>query len=140
MPGREPSKYWKEIGLDPPSIFPAKEIWLHTPGDDDEVLDDLLHNYDNRQSMVFVRGEPSRPLSGALPKVLRQLKIPDERQTLSAFNIRSSVLSMKIPEVISARYPPDSAENTVEVNITPRGAVVDLHFDPLSHGITGWLY
>ncbi|KAK7928561.1 hypothetical protein PG985_005559 [Apiospora marii] len=116
-------------------MIPEAECWKNKPSYED-YLNDLLHDFSKESTKVYQRSDPRRPLDNApFVRVLAQLSSPDAVTASYATNMNSSLAQMQIPERLAAPLYFDEDRHTT-TNITPKFVFIDLHIDPLSHGIT----
>jgi hypothetical protein len=128
LPAPEAVYLWQDLFQDAPALYPASECWVKKPAYDD-LLNELVHEFDKRETKVYVRGRPYFPCDDApFIKVLQQLRDPDASSTYYATNMSTCVAQMRMPERFIGTHP-YYMDNIIltSINVTPKYTFVDLH-------------
>ncbi|KAF7515233.1 hypothetical protein G7054_g14683 [Neopestalotiopsis clavispora] len=137
LPASEAVRLWQDLFHDGPALYPASECWVKKPAYDD-LLNELVHEFDKRETKVYVRGRPHFPCEDApFIKVLQQLQDPDASLTYYATNMSTRVAQMRMPERFIGTHPYYMDNDIVtSINVTPKYTFVDLHIDHGKYVVT----
>lgn len=137
LPATETIHLWQDLFQDAPALYPASEYWVKKPAYDD-LLNELVHEFDKRETKVYVRGRPHFPCDNApFSKVLRQLRDPNASSTYYTTNMSTCVAQIRMPERFIGTHPYYMDNNILtNINITPKYTFVDLHINHGKHVVT----
>ncbi|KAH7377251.1 hypothetical protein B0T11DRAFT_29697 [Plectosphaerella cucumerina] len=135
----EASRAWDALGLHPPSVFSAENVWKPPKPTWTAAFDETAYAFD-KSLTVHKSGHLAGSKSMAsIWACMKQLTEPDATLTSFITNIPWKSIGLKIPPdlpVGRSAIMPDEKNMVTCANITPQYAFVDLHIDHGKHGLT----
>jgi hypothetical protein len=122
---------WKELGFDIPHTVPSQEVLDDVPTEK-LLFENMFHHYHRtKDNKVFQNGRLGTTADNAsLATVITQLKQPNPDAAVYCTNLHGNVGKIELPDHIPGNTVYETKLSHA-LNITPQGAIVDLHWGTL---------